>query len=167
MGCCFSDDTGTDERAGLLSSDPVPASQSRAVPQSAQGPLDNLGGRATPIQEEKRLAELASNAQRNFIAVPPSSFQEPSRLDQEFLQDREEFYRSHLSALPGNGGNPDSLLKLPEAVVIEREIVDILRGKRDHQRENDLLLRTSEDVNSALIAMSVADVGPLITSFDA
>eukprot|EP00009_Paramoeba_aestuarina_P016362 CAMPEP_0201523294 /NCGR_PEP_ID=MMETSP0161_2-20130828/19289_1 /ASSEMBLY_ACC=CAM_ASM_000251 /TAXON_ID=180227 /ORGANISM="Neoparamoeba aestuarina, Strain SoJaBio B1-5/56/2" /LENGTH=139 /DNA_ID=CAMNT_0047922361 /DNA_START=105 /DNA_END=520 /DNA_ORIENTATION=- len=120
--CCPSSEPSEEER-GLLSKDnpsmntSPPPSQSRNMKVGSQGKgkgsgsgsggggggpfVDNMDSRATPIQEEKRLNDLAVQTQRDFISIPPSSFPE-GRFESEYMSEREEYYRSNLE-----GGEED------------------------------------------------------------
>ena len=179
MGCCPSSEPSSEEER-LLSKDypstnsPVPA-QSRNVgmPQGrgrgerrgeGGGPfVDNMESRATPIQEEKRLADLASQTQRDFISIPPSSFPE-GRFEAEYMQEREEYYRSNLDEKEKREKNVGG--GLPKGLVGPEEVVKVMVAGKGKGREEEFLGRVSGDLERGLDGVKVADVGPLVTSFE-
>jgi hypothetical protein len=165
MGCCDSRPE-KDEQRGLLGSDPVPPPPVSSGPSNAPTPLDKLEHAIpVPIHEEHLLADVAMKTQKNFIVVPPSSFQEPNRLDQEFLQDREEFYRSHLSQV--NKHEEKQQQNLPNTHIDESDLEKLLdKPEREYRNEAEFLVRAARETGSAGSQMNIMDVGPLVTNFD-
>ena len=183
MGCCPSTETSGEEER-LLSRDapstqsPIPShSRNVGIERGGRGGggrerrgegggpfVDNMESRATPIQEEKRLADLATQTQKDFISIPPSSFPD-GRFEQEYMQEREEYYRSNLEEGGKEGRKEGGVGGLPRGVGGVEDVVRVMgRGKREGGEE-EFLGRVGGDLERGLDGVKVVDVGPLVTSF--
>ena len=185
MGCCQSAEEEADERKSLLKNEQSKKQRAGGAQQANKGKgkapagpssrQDNYahigsleGSQAVPIQEEKRLADVAAETQKNFIAVPPSSLQEPNRLDQDFLQDREEYYRQQLAGF-GQDMNAGMAKKGSGHGKVQegQALFDLLnRNPADIDRDVALMEKVCPAVTHALASMHVEDVGSLTVTFD-
>mmetsp|Transcript_24470 Transcript_24470/g.68604 ORF Transcript_24470/g.68604 Transcript_24470/m.68604 type:complete len:191 (-) Transcript_24470:91-663(-) len=184
MGCCFSEEEGAGEREGLLQSQE--GKKARKGKSGGRGPASPGGGggrggqaggyqnapryeepRAVPVQEERRLAEVAAQTQKDFIAIPPSSMQEPSALEPGLMREREELYRQQMAQAPGEAGAAAAPSSARDVVVTESDVRSLLHVDGEATDANvRLITRAGHGVGDALDAIEVRDVGNLTVSFE-